>query len=136
MRILLLCHAFNSLSQRLYCELAGRGHQLSVEYDVADSVTDEAVALFRPDLIIAPYLRRAIPATIWRQHCWLVVHPGIVGDRGPSALDRAIQYGERACMGRDGVAGDRRDGRRSGLGVRGLPDARCQEVEHLSPRGH
>jgi len=95
MRILLLCHAFNSLSQRLYCELAGRGHALSVEYDIADSVAEEAVALFRPDLIIAPYLRRAIPETIWRQHCCLVVHPGIVGDRGPSALDRAIQDGER-----------------------------------------
>ncbi|MCM8613990.1 hydrogenase maturation protein [Accumulibacter sp.] len=96
MRILLLCHAFNSLSQCLYCELAGRGHVLSVEYDIADSVAEEAVALFRPDLIIAPYLRRAIPETIWRAHCCLVVHPGIVGDRGPSALDRAIQDGERA----------------------------------------
>jgi putative two-component system hydrogenase maturation factor HypX/HoxX len=95
MRILFLCHAFNSLSQRLYCELAARGHQLSIEYDIADSVAEEAVALFAPELIIAPYLRRAIPQTIWRQHCCLVVHPGIVGDRGPSALDWAIQDGER-----------------------------------------
>mgnify|MGYP000974728436 CR=1 FL=1 len=96
MRILLLCHAFNSLSQRLYCELVQLGHELSVEYDIADSVTEEAVALFRPDLIMASYLRRAIPEAIWRQHCCLVVHPGIVGDRGPSALDRAIQDAERA----------------------------------------
>ena len=95
MRILLLCHAFNSLSQRLYSELAARGHRLSVEYDIADMVAEEAVALFRPELIIAPYLRRAIPESIWRQHCCLIVHPGIVGDRGPSALDWAIQEGER-----------------------------------------
>ncbi|HNO73435.1 MAG TPA: formyltransferase family protein, partial [Accumulibacter sp.] len=95
MRILFLCHAFNSLSQRLYSELRARGHQLSIEYDIADVVAEEAVALFRPELIVAPYLRRAIPESIWRRYCCLVVHPGIVGDRGPSALDWAIQEGER-----------------------------------------
>ena len=94
MRILLLCHSFNSLSQRLYCELAERGHQISVEYDISDAVSEEAVALFRPHLIIAPYLRRAIPASIWQAHTCFVVHPGIVGDQGPSALDWAIQNSE------------------------------------------
>jgi putative two-component system hydrogenase maturation factor HypX/HoxX len=94
MRILFLCHAFNSLSQRLYSELGARGHLLSIEFDIADAVSEEAVALFRPELIIAPYLRRAIPAAIWQQHTCLIVHPGIVGDRGPSALDWAIQEGE------------------------------------------
>ncbi|MCM8596916.1 hydrogenase maturation protein [Accumulibacter sp.] len=95
MRILLLCHAFNSLCQRLYCELAVRGHELSVELDIADQVSEEAVELFRPELVLAPYLKRAIPPSIWRRHVCLVVHPGIVGDRGPSALDWAIQQGER-----------------------------------------
>ena len=96
MRILLLCHAFNSLTQRLYGELSARGHLLTIEYDIADSVAEEAVELFRPELIVAPYLRRAIPESIWRRHVCLVVHPGIVGDRGPSALDWAIQEGERS----------------------------------------
>ena len=95
MRILLLAHAFNSLTQRLWCELSARGHALSVEFDIADSVTEEAVALFRPDLIIAPYLRRAIPESVWRQVRCLVVHPGPPGDRGPSALDHAILRGEQ-----------------------------------------
>ena len=94
MRILFLTHSFNSLTQRLYVELTGRGHEVSIEFDIADSVAEEAVALFRPDLIVAPYLRRAIPESIWRKHVCLVVHPGIVGDRGPSALDWAIQEGE------------------------------------------
>ena len=49
MRILLLCHAFNSLTQRLYVELSADGHEVSVEFDITDTVTDEAVALFRPD---------------------------------------------------------------------------------------
>ena len=87
MRILLLSHAFNSLTQRLWCELAGRGHLLSLELDIADSVAEEAVALFRPDLVIAPFLKRAIPETVWSRHRCLVVHPGPPGDRGPSALD-------------------------------------------------
>ncbi len=91
MRILFLTHTFNSLTQRLYCELSERGHLVSIEFDIADSVAEEAVALFRPDLIVAPYLRRAIPASIWTAHTCLIVHPGIVGDRGPSALDWAIQ---------------------------------------------
>jgi len=93
MRILLLTHAFNSLTQRLGAELRQLGHDISVEYDIADTVTEEAVALFRPDLIVAPYLRRAIPASIWSRQVCLIVHPGIVGDRGPSALDWAIADG-------------------------------------------
>ncbi|MHB8623437.1 MAG: hydrogenase maturation protein [Sulfuricaulis sp.] len=90
MRILFLSHSFNSLSQRLYVELTERGHEVCVEFDINDSVTIEAVRLFQPDLIIAPYLRRAIPEPVWRQHLCLVVHPGVLGDRGPSALDWAI----------------------------------------------
>ncbi len=52
------------------------------------------MALFRPELIVAPFLKRAIPHGVWRENVCLIVHPGIVGDRGPSALDRAIQEGE------------------------------------------
>src|SRR5574343_1169036 len=91
MRILFLTHSFNSLAQRLFCELAARGHQLSIEFDIADSVSEEAVALFKPDLLLAPFLKRAIPETIWRTTPCLIVHPGIEGDRGPSALDWALQ---------------------------------------------
>ena len=96
MRILLLTHAFNSLTQRLAAELNERGHEISVEFDIADSVTEEAVTLFQPALIIAPYLRRAIPESVWSRHVCLIVHPGIVGDRGPSALDWAIANQETA----------------------------------------
>ncbi|HEY3326546.1 MAG TPA: hydrogenase maturation protein [Novimethylophilus sp.] len=94
MRILFLTHSFNSLAQRLWLELTARGHEVSVEFDIADTVTEEAVALWRPDIIVAPFLKRAIPASIWSRHVCLVVHPGIVGDRGPSSLDWAIQQGE------------------------------------------
>ncbi|MGZ5267484.1 MAG: formyltransferase family protein, partial [Caldimonas sp.] len=94
MRILFLTRSFNSLAQRLYLELSALGHEISVEYDIADAVTIEAVALYRPDLVVAPFLQRAIPEAVWRSTVCLVVHPGVVGDRGPSALDWAIVDGE------------------------------------------
>ena len=95
MRILFLTRSFNSLTQRLYLELTALGHEVAVEFDISDAVTIEAVALFRPALIVAPFLKRAIPEAVWRHTVCLVVHPGIVGDRGPSALDWAISDGER-----------------------------------------
>lgn len=94
MRILLLTHSFNSLAQRLFVELTERGHAVSVELDVNDAVTREAVGLFNPDVILAPFLKRAIPGDIWHKHRCLIVHPGIAGDRGPSALDWALLEGE------------------------------------------
>ena len=90
MRILFLAHAFNSLTQRLFVALRNKGHLVSVEFDIADTVSLEAVALFQPDLIIAPFLKRAILDSIWQRHVCLVLHPGVIGDRGPSALDWAI----------------------------------------------
>jgi putative two-component system hydrogenase maturation factor HypX/HoxX len=90
MKILFLTHSFNSLAQRLYIELTRRGHEVSIEFDINDAVTAQAVELYRPNLIVAPFLKRAIPEAVWRNHACFVVHPGIVGDRGPSALDWAI----------------------------------------------
>jgi putative two-component system hydrogenase maturation factor HypX/HoxX len=95
MRILFVTRSYNSLTQRLHVELAALGHQVSIEFDIADSVTEEAVALFRPDVVIAPFMKRAIPESVWRNVLCLIVHPGVVGDRGASALDWAIVRGER-----------------------------------------
>jgi putative two-component system protein, hydrogenase maturation factor HypX/HoxX len=93
MRILLLTHSFNSLSQRLYVELAHDGHEVSVELDIHDRVTGEAIELFRPEVILAPFLKRAIPASVWQRYLCLILHPGPPGDRGPAALDWAILRG-------------------------------------------
>lgn len=94
MRILLLAHSFNSLTQRLHIELAERGHAVSVELDVNETVTCEAIDLFDPEVVLASFLKRAIPEDAWRGRRCLIVHPGIVGDRGPSALDWAVLDGE------------------------------------------
>jgi putative two-component system hydrogenase maturation factor HypX/HoxX len=95
MRILLVAHGFNGLTQRLHAELRADGHELSFEYDIADSVTEEAVALWRPDVLIAPFMKRRIPASVWSRLPCLVVHPGPPGDRGPAALDWAVLDGAR-----------------------------------------
>lgn len=93
LRILMLCHSFNSLSQRLFAELRAMGHTLSVELDINDRVTEEAVSLFVPDMVLAPFLKRRIPASVWQRVHSFVVHPGPPGDRGPSALDWAVLNG-------------------------------------------
>jgi len=94
MRVLFLAHAFNSLAQRLHVELRARGHEVSVELDINDAVAEEAVELFRPDVVLAPFLKRAIPPSLFRRIPCLVVHPGPPGDAGPAALDHAILDGE------------------------------------------
>ncbi|MCC2111122.1 MAG: hydrogenase maturation protein, partial [Hyphomicrobiales bacterium] len=95
MRILLLVHSFNSLSQRLFVELREAGYEVSVEFDIHDDVTREAIRLFEPDVLVAPFLKRAIPEDVWRALPCLIVHPGIRGDRGPSAIDWAILRREK-----------------------------------------
>ncbi|HLP67067.1 MAG TPA: enoyl-CoA hydratase-related protein, partial [Rhizobium sp.] len=78
------------MSQRLHVELREAGHVVSVELDIHDDLTREAVDLFAPDVIVAPFLKRAIPEDIWSRVLCLIVHPGIRGDKGPNALDWAI----------------------------------------------
>ena len=61
MRILLLSHSFNNLTQRLHVELCESSHEVSVELDIHPDVTGESVALYRPDLVIAPFLKTGDP---------------------------------------------------------------------------
>lgn len=90
MRILFLSTRHNGLSQRAQVELEELGHHLDIA-EVADGTQMEAAAQrFRPDLILAPMLKSAIPANVWQRYTCLIVHPGIPGDRGPSALDWAL----------------------------------------------
>ncbi|GHE05266.1 hydrogenase maturation protein [Streptomyces alanosinicus] len=91
MNILLVASAFNSLTQRVYAELCDLGHRVDV---VLASQGEEhirtAVHELRPELVIAPMLRTALPEDVWREHTCLIVHPGPPGDRGPSSLDWAV----------------------------------------------
>ncbi|WNM32968.1 hydrogenase maturation protein [Streptomyces sp. Li-HN-5-11] len=91
MDILIVATAFNSLSQRVYAELTDQGHRVDVVLaSHGPDVIRTAVSETRPELIIAPMLKTALPEDVWREHTCLIVHPGPPGDRGPSSLDWAI----------------------------------------------
>ncbi|SEL21727.1 enoyl-CoA hydratase-related protein [Streptacidiphilus jiangxiensis] len=91
MEILLLASGFNSLTQRVFAALRDRGHSVAVELALGDAAAlRAALARLKPQLVLAPMLKRAIPADVWSSVTCLVVHPGPLGDRGPSSLDRAV----------------------------------------------
>ncbi|MER5935385.1 hydrogenase maturation protein [Streptomyces sp. NPDC002054] len=94
MHILLVASAFNSLTQRVHAELRDHGHSLMVRLAHDEASIRDAVTRCAPDLVLAPMLKRAIPRDVWTAHTCLVVHPGPVGDRGPSSLDWAIHRNE------------------------------------------
>jgi putative two-component system hydrogenase maturation factor HypX/HoxX len=108
LRILFLVSAHNSLSQRAWVALTELGHGVSVAVVDAAAEMEAAVAEHRPELIVCPFLKRLIPESVWAEHRCLVVHPGPVGDRGPSSLDWAIELGMRewgvTVLVADGVA--------------------------------
>ena len=98
MKILFLCTAHNSLSQRLYLALS-RSHQVTIEYALTDSIMLEAVALSKPDLVICPFLTTFVPKQIYENVMTLIIHPGPPGDAGPSSIEWLL-------LGDDGTVED------------------------------
>jgi len=92
-RILLFCSAFNSLTQRVFVELDDIGHDVACSVVADGDAMRTALARFDPELVVAPYLKTAIPKDVWRRLPCLIVHPGVRGDRGASSLDWAILRG-------------------------------------------
>jgi putative two-component system hydrogenase maturation factor HypX/HoxX len=94
MRILLISTSFNSFTQRVFTELKTE-HYVSIEFAHTPKLMRDAVELFEPDVIICPFLKQAVPDDIWKNYLTIIMHPGIVGDRGSSSIDWAILEGER-----------------------------------------
>ncbi len=95
MRILLICSAYNGLTQRVHDELLLLNHNVSIEFALSNNHMKEAVELFHPELIICPFLKEKIPNQIWQNYKCIIIHPGIIGDRGPSSLDWAIHENQQ-----------------------------------------
>jgi putative two-component system protein, hydrogenase maturation factor HypX/HoxX len=89
-RVLLLVSAFNGLTQRAWCALRGAGHEVSVELAVDEKAMISGAELADPHVIICPFLKERIPEQVWARWPTIVIHPGPIGDRGPSSLDWAI----------------------------------------------
>jgi enoyl-CoA hydratase/carnithine racemase/methionyl-tRNA formyltransferase len=98
MKILFLCTAHNSLSQRLFLALS-TSHDVIIEYALSDDLMISATELANPDLIICPFLTARVPKAIYDKFMTLIIHPGPPGDAGPSALDWLL-------MGDDGSVED------------------------------
>lgn len=90
MKILLLCSAFNGLSQRAWIDLRAAGHDVRVRLAGEPEAMCATVADIDPDIIICPFLRDRVPTQVWQRYRTIIVHPGPPGDRGPSSLDWAI----------------------------------------------
>lgn len=93
LRITFYCNKFNSLSQRVYVELARRNHAIKVFEVDKDNEMDNKSIQEQSDMIIGPFLTKRIPENLWKNKeppC-LIVHPGIEGDRGMYAIDWALQ---------------------------------------------
>ena len=94
MRVLLMASGINSLTQRILVDLKDAGYDVIVSAVADQEQMQAAFDQARPDLVVAPYLKRAIPESLWSARPCLIVHPGVRGDRGPSSLDWAIHDGE------------------------------------------
>jgi putative two-component system hydrogenase maturation factor HypX/HoxX len=93
MKILLLVSSFNGLTQRTWCALRDAGHDVSVELALDETTIVSGVEAAKPDLVLCPFLKERVPARVWQSWRTVIIHPGPVGDRGPSSLDHAITKG-------------------------------------------
>ena len=90
MRILLLSSAYNSLTQHAHVELKALGHWVGVAVATTGDAMRQATQQFQPDLVLCPMLAQVIPRDMWERYTCIILHPGIVGDRGGNSLDWAI----------------------------------------------
>ncbi|MCP2277081.1 Methionyl-tRNA formyltransferase [Nocardia amikacinitolerans] len=89
-QILLMCSAENGLTVRAALALRRRGYLVRTAVVETESDMDRAAAS-GVDMIVCTYLTRRIPRRICAGAVPVViVHPGPIGDRGPSSLDWAI----------------------------------------------
>jgi putative two-component system protein, hydrogenase maturation factor HypX/HoxX len=132
LRILFLVSAHNSLSQRAQIALTELGHTVEVAVVETGEAMEAAVARHRPELIVCPILKKIIPESIYSKHRCLIVHPGPVGDRGPSSLDWSIELG----MGEWGVTVLEATGEVDGGDIWGTRNFRMREAGKSSIYRH
>lgn len=95
MKTLLLVTTFNSLTQAVYTWLKDRGHTVSVCYAISEKQMLGEIEEFGPDMILCPFLKSYLPPGIYDNYPTYIFHPGPRGDRGPNALEYALQNHSR-----------------------------------------
>lgn len=89
MKIALLISSFNSLSQRVYCELKEFEYEIKIFLSKEKNL-EENIKIFSPDFIFCPFLKEYLSSNIYEKYQIFILHPGIIGDRGHQSLDHAI----------------------------------------------
>ena len=90
-KILLVSTSINSLTNAVYFHLKDTtDYELNLASVSSESDIQREAERIKPDLIICPYLTKKIPAEVYQKYLCLIVHPGIVGDRGAHSLDYAL----------------------------------------------
>lgn len=89
MKILLLISSFNSLSQRVYCELKELNHEVNICLGNEKNLIEDINSI-KPDIIFCPFLKEYLSHEIYDSYPTFILHPGIIGDRGHQSLDHAI----------------------------------------------
>lgn len=92
LKIILLSSAFNGLTQRAWLQLQESGQDVSFLLFTTKEAVVKHVLTSGADLVICPFLKDRVPEVLWKntKRPVIIVHPGIVGDRGISSLDWAI----------------------------------------------
>ena len=86
----MLCTAFNSLTQAVYTTLKDKGYDPKVLY----SVDMDKIVSLNPQMILCPFIKEYIPSSIYENFPTYILHPGPIGDRGPNAIEHALQKKE------------------------------------------
>jgi len=90
MKITLLISTFNSTSQLAYTYLKERGYSVDVVYAINEQQMLQELQTFAPDIILAPFLKKFVPASIYNSYATYILHPGVRGDKGAYSLDNAL----------------------------------------------
>jgi len=91
MKTLLLTTTFNSQTQAIYTKLKDLNHTVSVCFAINEKQMLQEIEAFEPKLILCPFLKSYLPASVYENYPTYIFHPAPRGDRGAYSLEYALQ---------------------------------------------
>ena len=91
MKLLLLTTTFNSQTQAIYTKLKDLNHTVSVCFAINEKQMLQEIETFKPKLILCPFLKSYLPASVYENYPTYIFHPAPRGDRGAYSLEYALQ---------------------------------------------
>jgi len=91
MKILLLVSTFNSQTQAVYTKLNNSGNEVVVCFAINEVQMLEEIEAFEPEIILCPFLKAYLPASVYDNYPTYIFHPAPRGDRGAYSLEYALK---------------------------------------------